>query len=161
MLNFFCVARSKSIPVNGPMLQSEANESVMKHNYNTFTVSNGWLKSFCLRHQIKFSTLHREGAVDQWLKELPAIMKVYELRNIFNCDETSIFFLALPKKSLQGPGEKPVGNKVSKDWFSILVCANAAGEKEKLLVIGKAKWPHSFLKCKSDLSHHVTYVALN
>ena len=56
--DFFCVARSKNISVNGPMLQSEANESVMKHNYNTFTASNGWLKSFCLRHQIKFSTLH-------------------------------------------------------------------------------------------------------
>ena len=35
--DFFCVARSKNIPVNGPMLQSEANESAMKHNYNTFT----------------------------------------------------------------------------------------------------------------------------
>ena len=32
--DFFCVTRSKNIPVNGPMLQSEANESAMKHNYS-------------------------------------------------------------------------------------------------------------------------------
>ena len=83
--DFFCVTRSKNIPVNGPMLQSEANKSA---NYNTFTASNGWLKSFCLRHQIKFSTLHGEGAQvcnkarDQWLQELPSIMKGYELRHL-------------------------------------------------------------------------------
>ena len=27
--HFFCGARSKSIPINGPMLQSEANESAL------------------------------------------------------------------------------------------------------------------------------------
>ena len=143
--------------------KSEANESAMKHNYNTFTVSNGWLKSFCIRHQIKFSTLHGEGAqvcneaIDQWLQELPTIMKGYELKDIYNCDKTSIFSHALPNKTLQHNSEKPMGNKVSKDRFSLLVCANATGEKEKLLVIGKAKRPHSFPKYNSDLSHHVTY----
>ena len=59
--NFFCIARSKNIPINGPMLQSEANESALKHNYNNFTASSGWLDSFCKRHQIKFASnrLHK------------------------------------------------------------------------------------------------------
>ena len=160
---FFCLARSKLIPINGPLLQSEANESTLRHNYDKFTVSNGWLKSFCMRHRIKFSTLHGEGAqvsqeaVDQWMSELPNVTKNYTLRDVYNCDETSIFFKTLPNKTLHGPGEKPMGNKVSKDQFSILVCANAVGEKEKLLVIGKCKRPHSFLKYNSDVAHHVTY----
>ena len=69
-----------------------------------------------------------------------------------------IFFpQALPNKTLQHNSEKPMGNKVSKDRFSLLVCANAAGEKEKLLVIAKLKRPHSFPKYNSNLSHHVTY----
>ena len=109
----------------------------MKHNYNIFTASNRWLKSFCLRHQIKFSTLHREGAqvsheaMDQWLRELLTIMKDYELRNILNCAETSIFFHALPNKSLQGPGEKPVGNKVSKDTiFPSSMCQCSRQKRE-------------------------------
>ena len=50
-----------------------------------------------------------------------------------------------------------MGNKLSKDRFSLLVCANAAGEKEKLLVIGKSKRPHSFPKYNSNLKQHVTY----
>ena len=99
---FFSIACSKLIPVNGPMLQSEANESALRHNYDKFTASNGWLKSFFARHQINFSTLHGEGAqvsheaVDQWLAELPNITNGYDLRYIYNCDETSIFFKALP-----------------------------------------------------------------
>ena len=51
---FFCLACSRLIPINGPMLQSEANESTLRHNYNTSTASTGWLKSFCVGHQIKF-----------------------------------------------------------------------------------------------------------
>ena len=123
------------------MPQSEANESAIWHKYDKFTASNGWLKSFCVRHQIKFSTLHSEGAqvsqeaIEQWLKELPNVIKNYDLKDIYNCDETSIFFKVLPNKTLHGPNEQPQGNKISKDRFSLLVCANAAGEKEKLLVI--------------------------
>ena len=81
--NFFCIADSKNIPINGPMLQSEANKSALKHNYNNFTASSGWLCSFCKRHQIKFSTLHGDGAqvseetVEQWLQELPKITQGY------------------------------------------------------------------------------------
>ena len=109
---FFCDARSKGIPVNGPMLQNEANEFALKHKCDNFSASNGWLKSFCVRHQIRFSLLHGENAeisadvVQKWMQELPNIIKDYQLKDIYNCDETSIFFKALPKKSLLGPNEK-------------------------------------------------------
>ena len=133
--DFFCQARSKCIPINDPMLQSEANKIAMKHNHNNFPASNGWLKCFCARHQIKFSSLHRESAdvsseaVQQWLQDLPELTEGYEQHNIFNCDETSIFFKALPQKTLLGPAEKPAGIKTSKEHFSLLVCANAVGKK--------------------------------
>ena len=160
---FFCDARSKQIPVNGPMLQSEANGCAFKYNNPNFSASNGWLKSFCDHHQIRFASLHGESAqvcpeaVEQWLSELPAKLKDYDLRDIYNCDEMSIFFNALPNKTLLGPSEKQEGLKVSKDRFSLLITVNVAGKKEKLLVIGKAKRPHRFPKYNSDLEHHVTY----
>ena len=45
--NFFCIAHSKNMPINGPMLQSEANKSALKHNFNNFTASSDWLRCFC------------------------------------------------------------------------------------------------------------------
>ena len=145
------------------MIQSEVNESAMKHNFNNFTASNRWLRSFCERHQIKFANLHGESAevcaeaVDQWMQELPAMIASYDLCDIYNCNEKSIFFKALPKKTLLGPGEKPEGIKTSKEQFFLLVCASAAGQKEKLLVIGKAKCPHSFPKFNSNLEQHIIH----
>ena len=95
--------------------------------------------------------------MNQWMSELPKLTEGYSMHDIFNCDETSIFFKALPQKTLLGPNEKPAGIKQSKERFSLLVCANAAGEKEKLLVFGKAKQPHSFLRYNSELEKHITY----
>ena len=108
---------------------------------------NGWLKSFCACHQIKFSRLHGESAqvsqdaTQQWMQDLPKVTKGYELHDIYNCDEMSMFFKALPKKTLFGPGEKSEEIKTSKERFSILVSASAIGKKEKLLIIRKSKWP--------------------
>ena len=71
------LSRSKGILINGPMLQSKSNESASGHKYDNFTASNGWLKSFWARHQIKFAILHGESAkvsfdvVHQCLEELP------------------------------------------------------------------------------------------
>lgn len=59
---FFCEACDKNIPVNGPLLQSQASDIAMKYNYDKFSASNGWLESFCDRHQIKMANLHGESA---------------------------------------------------------------------------------------------------
>ena len=50
------------MPVTGPMLKQEAQRSTMKHNRDEFLASNGWLHSFCKRHQIKHANLHGESA---------------------------------------------------------------------------------------------------
>ena len=95
---FFCKVHSKNIPVNGPMLLAEANEIALKHNYDKFTASNGWLQHFSTHHLIKFANLHDEftdvsdEAVQQWKEKLPKICAGYHPRDIFNCNETGVFF---------------------------------------------------------------------
>jgi hypothetical protein len=70
--------------------------------------------------------------------------------DIFNADETGIFFRLTPDRTLKFEGEKCVGSKLSKDRITDLVCANADGtEKRKLLVIGKSKNPRCFKNVKS------------
>ena len=99
---FFCEAHSKNIPVNGAMLLAEANEIALKQNYDKFSASNGWLQKFSTHHQIKFANLHEEStkvstrAVDQWKEKLPKICAGYHPQDIYNCDETGVFFQALP-----------------------------------------------------------------
>lgn len=63
-------------------------------------------------------------------------MAGYDQKDIFNCDETEIFFRTLPTKTLALEGEKCVSRKISKELLTLL-CANMAGELLKPLVIGK------------------------
>ena len=76
--------------------------------------SNGWLESFKARHNIRFAALSGEAAdvdptvVDDWEKRLETILEGYELEDIYNADETGVFFRALPTKSLVVRVEKKV-----------------------------------------------------
>jgi hypothetical protein len=59
----------------------------------------------------------------------------YELKNIYNVDETRLIFRALPTQSLAVKGEKCTGCKMSKGRLTVLLCGNMVGEMEKPLVI--------------------------
>ena len=89
MWHFFCLAWSKNMPVTGSMLQAAALQIAIKLGVdNKFQASNGWLESFCSRHQIKMAQLHSESAevsqeaVEQWTYRLPEICKGYDLRHL-------------------------------------------------------------------------------
>ena len=91
----------------------------------------------------------------QWTKLLSLIGKAqfsvdYAPRDIFNADETGVFFRSLPDKTHALKGEKCTGVKQSKDGLTVLVAANMDGsEKLPLLVIGKSAKPRCFSNVKS------------
>ncbi|GBN66286.1 Jerky -like, partial [Araneus ventricosus] len=65
---------------------------------------------------------------------------------IYNCDETGLFWRALPTKTLV-PGNEAVApsRKKMKDRVTILGCANAFdSHRVKLTLVGKSKQPHCF-----------------
>lgn len=67
--------------------------------------SNGWLHSFQSRRGIKANFLHgEEGSVqDHTEKEMVAIrqaLSAYSPCNIFNCDETALYWKLIPDRSL-------------------------------------------------------------
>ena len=162
--NFFCEARGKNIPVNGRMLQDQADEIASNLGLTSFQASNGWLQKFTARHSIKMAVLHGESAdvsqqtVDQWREKLPLICDGYADCDIYNMDETAIFYRLLPNKSYIKQGEERHGTKVIKDRYTVVCCANLAGEKEKLTIIGKSKRPHSFPKKKAVLANFNKFV---
>ncbi|GBM84059.1 hypothetical protein AVEN_37180-1 [Araneus ventricosus] len=63
-----------------------------------FKGSNSWLEKFKERHSIAFRKLCVEcGSVDEssceeWLSELPSLLKDYKADDAFNADETGLFF---------------------------------------------------------------------
>ncbi|GBL87092.1 hypothetical protein AVEN_218783-1 [Araneus ventricosus] len=68
-------------------------------------------------------------------------VKRYDDRDIFNADETGLFYRVLPDKTLY---EKCSGGKISKERLTLLLCYNLLGDFETPVVIGKTKKPKCF-----------------
>lgn len=88
---------------------------------------------------------------DNWIRDvLPTILAPYEADDIFNADETGLFFKCLPDKTLTFKNEKCYGGKLSKERVTLLLAANMSGsEKLKPVIIGKSAKPRCFagVKC--------------
>ena len=69
----------------------------------------------------------------------------YSLAQIFNCDETGLYYKLLPQISLVGHFEKSVdGRKTQKERVTINACSNALGTIKLPLLLGKYKNPRCF-----------------
>ncbi|XP_060844196.1 tigger transposable element-derived protein 6-like [Rhopalosiphum padi] len=147
---WFCRARSYNLPVSGPLLQEKAREVANEVGLENFKASNGWLQKFRERHNISFKNICGEGnsvdtsVVEKWLEKLKTLISDYEPKNIFNCDETGLFFRALPDKTLCLKNEICRGGKIAKDRLTVLLCVNMIGEFETPLIIGKSLKPRCF-----------------
>ena len=162
VFDWFCSARSRNIPLTGRLLQAKASELSREMGHDGFTASNGWLHRFQKRHNIKCSVLSGESAdvkeevVAEWSERLASKCEEFELKDIFNADETGLFFRSLPCRSLVAKGDDCKGGKLSKDRVTVLLCASATGEKLMPLVIGRSANPRCFKSCHRT-SLRVTY----
>lgn len=136
-LNWFRVAKAKNLPVSGPLLQEKARKYAEHYGDATFTASNGWLESFKKRNALVFNAICGEALdvnpalVDDWHSKIPTIIAGYDKKDIANCDETALFYRAIPQKSFAFKGEKCSGGKLAKERLSALLCAFADGKFEK------------------------------
>lgn len=151
---WFCELRtSYNMTINGPVLMEKA-DGLAKEMGITFKANPGWLSRFKARHGIIFkaacgeSSAVNEEVVDAFKKDLPSLLAAYEPRNIYNVDETGLFFRMLPDKTFALKGESCHGGKKKKERVTVLLGANMDGShKLKPLVIGKSKVP----RCLKDV----------
>ena len=79
--------------------------------------------------------------VGEWKNRLPTLLDSYSLDNIYNADETGLFFKLLPERSMVLPKDSCKGGKRSKERYTVLLCCNWSGtHKLKPLVIGKCEF---------------------
>ena len=165
MWEWFTIARSKNIPVSGRMIQEKAQMYASELGHTEFCGSNGWLERWQKRHNVRLATLSGEAAdvdpvvVDDWKKRLESICEGYDLRDIFNADETGLYYRALPSRSMVVRGDEAKGGKKSKERITVLLACSAVGEKLKPLVIGNSAKPRCFKKLPSLLCLPVTYAS--
>jgi hypothetical protein len=95
-------------------------------------------------HEITLSGDLNSTAVSAFKHCIPSIIEPYDPKNIFNADETALFFRATPTRSLIQCGESSKGTKQAKDRLSILLATSMLGEKLKPLVIGHVAYPRAF-----------------
>ncbi|KAF7685383.1 Tigger transposable element-derived protein 6, partial [Cucumispora dikerogammari] len=83
--------------------------------------------------------------------EIKTLIERYGKENIYNMDETGIFYKTIPSKSVCNKSRK--GFKNFKDRVSIMLCCNMNG-KDRLhpLIIGKSKKPRCFKKFSDKTS---------
>lgn len=143
--------RDKNIAISGPILQEKAKQFASELKHENFRASNGWLANFKKRHELIFRKVCGESAkVDddvctEWKEKLASVTEGYDPENIYNADETGLFFKCLPDKTLSFKGDKCHGGKNSKHRLTVMLGTNCTGtHKLRPLVIGKSKNPRCF-----------------
>lgn len=156
MLSWFNNQRQNNVPISGPIVKAKAEKFAEQLGIINFKASEGWLGKFKHRHKITYGKMNGEArdvdinVTNDWINKVwPKLKEKYSANDIFNADETGLFFKLTPDKTLKFKGEKCVGGKLSKERITVLVAANMNGtEKRKLLVIGKSKNPRCFKNIK-------------
>ena len=127
-----------------------------KLGHDEFQASSGWLSRLLKRRDIPRKKQHGEAqssdfqARTDWLKDIwPALHKKYEEEDIFNCDETGLFFRMMPNGTLAYKHDKRSGTKKEKNRITVLVTASMMGEKKTPFIIGKSAKPRCFKNIKS------------
>ena len=141
-------------------IQVRAAYEATKRGITSFKASDGWLWRWHWRFNIANSVrLHGEAAqvdlkiAEEQMEELRSqiVAKGYKHSNIFNMDETGLFYKAIPSRTyeINNLDKRQAGRGVkamkAKDRLTVILCVNALGTcKISPVLIGSTKQPRCF-----------------
>lgn len=96
--------------------------------------------------------------VDSYRERIAEIVGSFSPKDVFNYDETGLYFKAMPDKTLAVAGESTKETRMLKNTLTVMFACSASGEKLKPLIIGKSAKPRCFKNINMD-SLGVKYVA--
>jgi len=155
--DFINDARDMKIPLTGEIIKEKAKRLGKMMDIEHFRGSSGWLSRFKKRQGLKWRCLTGDAAeadvsvAMDWIEHyLKPILDQYDENDIFNGDETGMFYRCFPGKSMVLANDACKNGKRSKDRVTVMLCCNMTGsEKIKPLVIGHAENPRCFKNVKS------------
>ena len=152
---WFHQVRANNGIVNGPMVMEKAKQLAELMEIN-FEPSNGWLMRWKEKENVVFLSIQGEKdaadmpGAERWVADtLPTLVEVYEERDIYNADETGLFYKSLPKGTLAVRGDAPSGGKQQKERLTALLLVNQDGSDKQIFVIGKPSKPRCFKNVRS------------
>jgi hypothetical protein len=120
LFTWYQQARASNIPVDGAILWGKVKIIAAHLNIENFTPSKGWIARFRDRHGLVYKKLAGESAAvdskstETWLERLPSLLEGYEQRDIYNADQTGLFYNVLPDRILALKGVSCHGGKTLK-----------------------------------------------
>lgn len=157
LCKWFTSVRSNDIALSGPFLASKAEKLAKDLGYHEFVATNGFIERFKQRRGINCQSVCGESKsvdqtiIDDWKTEkLPLMTRDYAPCDIYNVDETGLFYKLQPSKTLHFKDKACDGGKLSKERIIVLLGSNMDGtDKLVPLVIGKFGKPRCFKYVKS------------
>lgn len=144
----FVLRTEDEAALSDELLYLKANK-ILEQQQPGASVSLSWVQRFKMRHGIKRRKLHGEaGDVDdrdihQHRIELQELIDQYNPSDVFNLDETGLFFRMRPSQTLAT--KSLPGRKKDKTRITVALCCNLAGtSQEEPLIINRAKTPRCF-----------------
>ncbi|CAB4476272.1 unnamed protein product [Rhizophagus irregularis] len=99
-------ALEADLVINTDILREKAEFFARSFEVNNFKASNGWISNFKKRHNMKEYVKWGEAAsapletLNEERQKLREIIKDYDLNDVFNCDETGLYWDLEPSKTL-------------------------------------------------------------
>lgn len=162
-VKFIQTSNAIQMPISGTSIKAFASEVATRLNLDDFKASNGWQQKLNKRYDISYKAYRGEAAevndeiVNEWKSKIPQLIEGYEPQNIFNFDETALFYKMLPKKSYFMRGANTSGRKKLKTRITLGLCCSMSGEKLKPVIIGTAMRP----RCFSDVKNGINSLGVN
>ena len=152
LYTWFTDARARNAPMTTAILEEKARQFAAGLEKPNFQVTTGWLCRWKARHGIKYKRAHGEKndadveSAEAWASTvLCDLLRNFDSRNIYNADETGIYYHALPDGTLTFSTDHLSGSKKAKDRITALVAVNMDGsDKHPLLIVGKSRQPRCF-----------------
>lgn len=165
LLLWFNQDRANGKPISGPIIKEKAFLLHKKMGGNEdFQASEGWLNRWKKRHGIhalsicgeKLSSDPEEASKFKTSFEKLVNEKNLSKEQIYNVDETGLYYRMLPSKTLASIKEASApGYKKSKERVTVSLCSNATGtHKLPVMLIGKSAKPRAFKNIKSLPVHY-------